>query len=225
MPATVATTLPILDCRELPEFEMHNFDAVRAAFASVDGCAMRQAWRAEPEPDFTPASVRTGRRGHSLLVFAELQDADIFSRATAHNQRMWELGDVLEIFLQPEDSAGYVEFHVTPNNLRLQLRFPDSDRLRRAQAENRFDDLLLPEGVFHSRAWEQPENGKWFVFAEIPAAVVCGEDRSLAGNRWRFSFSRYDYVRGRSEPIISSTSPHAQPNFHRREEWGILQFV
>jgi hypothetical protein len=43
--------------------------------------------------------------------------------------------------------------------------------------------------------------------------------------KWRFSFSRYDYIRGRQEPILSSTSPHAWPDFHQREEWGTLIFV
>ena len=216
---------PQLDCRKLPAFDADKPDAVRAAFAPAEGCVMRQAWLAEPEPDFTTAVVRAGWRGNSLLVFAELEDADIFTRATAHNQRMWELGDVLEIFLSAENSAGYVEFHVTPNNLRLQLRFPNPAAVRRAQTENRFDDLTLPDGVFHSRTWVAREKKEWFAYAEIPGAVVCGVDQPLVRTRWRFSFSRYDYIRGRSEPMISSTSPHAQPNFHRREEWGTLIFV
>jgi hypothetical protein len=216
--------LPQLNCRQLPVFEADKLDAVRAAFARAEGCVMRQAWLPEPEPDFTTAVVRAGWRGNSLLVFAELEDADIFTRATAHNQRMWELGDALEIFLSPENSASYVEFHVTPNNFRLQLRFPDTATLRRAQAENRFDHLMLPDGVFHSGAWIQPENKKWFAFAEIPAVAVCGAD-NMVGTRWKFSFSRYDDIRGRSEPVISSTSPHTRPDFHRREEWGTLIFV
>lgn len=235
----MSTTLPQLHCRQLPAFDTDSLDAVRAAFVSAAGCAMRQAWLAKPEPDFTPAVVRAGWRANSLLVFAELEDADIFTRATAHNQRMWELGDVLEIFLSPEKSASYVEFHVTPNNLRLQLRFPDTATLRRAQTENRFDHLMLSDGVFYSRTWAQPENQKWFAFAEISANAVCGavgvqasvcppdtpkREFQLAGMKWRFSFSRYDYVRGRGEPMISSTSPHAQPDFHRREEWGTLIF-
>lgn len=224
MPDTVLIPPPQLKCRALPAFDADKLDAVRGAFARADGCGLRQAWLPAPEPDFTPATVRVGWRGHSLLVFAELADADIFSRATAPNQRMWELGDVLEIFLAPENSASYAEFHVTPNNFRLQLRFPDTATLRRAQAENRFDHLLLPDGVFHSRAWAQPENNKWYAFAEIPAAVVGGADQPLAGKKWRFSFSRYDYIRGRRQPIFSSTSPHTQPDFHRREEWGTLIF-
>jgi len=222
MPDTALIYPPQLKCRALPAFDADRLDAVQAAFAPAEDCGLRQAWRAAPEPDFTPATVRTGWRGHSLLVFAELADADIFSRATAPNQRMWELGDALEIFLAPENSASYAEFHVTPNNFRLQLRFPDTATLRQAQAENRFEHLLLPDGGFHSRAWTQPENQKWFVFADIPAAVAGGAESPLAGTRWRFSFSRYDCIRGRRQPIFSSTSPHTQPDFHRREEWGIL---
>jgi hypothetical protein len=183
-----------------------------------------QAWLTQPERDFKSAIVRVGRAGNSLRVFAELEDADIFTRATSHNQRMWELGDVLEIFLHPASSPNYVELHVTPNNRRLQLSFPDTATLRRAQAENFFDHLILSDGVFHSHTWSQPEKGKWYVHAEIPAALVCGEDQLPVDGEWRFSFSRYDYTRGRQEPVISSTSPHAQPDFHRREEWGTLFF-
>jgi hypothetical protein len=119
----------------------------------------------------------------------------------------------------------YVEFHVTPNNYRLQLRIPDTATLRRAQAANAFDELLLPDGVFRSRTWTQAEKRKWFVYAVIPAAAVYGADQPLDGRRWRFSFSRYDYIGGRPEPIISSTSPHAMADFHRRQEWGTLLFV
>jgi hypothetical protein len=222
----MSTTPPQLHCRPLPAFDADELDSVRAAFAGAEACVMRQAWLAALEKDFAPAPVRVGTRGESLAVFAELEDADIFSRATAHNQRMWELGDVLEVFLSPENAAHYVEFHVTPNNLRLQLRFPDTATLRRAQAENKFDHLLLPDGVFRSRVWSQPESKRWFALMEIPVGVVCGDEPSpVAGTRWKFSFSRYDCTRGRSEPIYSSTSPHAKLDYHRREEWGTMTFV
>ena len=216
---------PQLRCRQMPALKTDRLDAVQSAFAQAEGCLMQQAWRAAPEKDFTPATVRAAWRGDLLLVFAELEDADIFSRATAHNQRMWELGDVLEIFLSPENSTSYVEFHVTPNNFRLQLRFPDTATLRKAQKENRFDHLVLPDGVFGSHTWTQPEKKRWFALAEIPIAAIGGTDQRLPGMRCNFSFSRYDCIGGRDEPIISSTSPHARPDFHRREEWGTLIFV
>jgi len=36
---------------------------------------------------------------------------------------------------------------------------------------------------------------------------------------WLLSFGRYDYSPDRPLPVISSTSPHAVCNFHRKEEW------
>jgi hypothetical protein len=158
------------------------------------------------------------------LVFAELTDIDIHSAATALNQRMWELGDTFEMFLRPAGQEAYVEFHVTPNNQRLQLRIANPEALRRARAANVIDEFLLPGDVYYSATWVQPEHRRWFVFADIPAVVVCGTTEVIAGSRWHFSFSRYDYSRGSGEPVISSTSPHAEADFHRQQEWGLLEF-
>ena len=216
---------PRLECRELPAFAADSLADVRAAFERADGCFLGQAWRAELEADFTPGTVRVGWRGDSLLVLAELQDADIFTRATALNQRMWELGDTFEIFLQPAAAPGYAEFHVTPNNQRLQIAFANVAAYERVQASGNFEELFVPGELFHSRTWCQPEKQTWWVYAEIPAASVCGTMGPLPGTDWRFSFSRYDCIRGRPEPILSSSSPHAVAGFHRRQEWGTLHFV
>jgi hypothetical protein len=183
-----------------------------------------QSWLAAREPAFAPGQVRAGWRPDALLLFAELTDRDIFSNATVLNQRMWELGDTFEMFLRPAGQTAYVEFHVTPKNQRLQLRIPNTESLRRAQAANQFDELLLPGNVFHSATWVQPEHHKWFVYTAIPAIAACGQPRINAGSLWHFSFSRYDCTRGQKEPVISSTSPHAQPDFHRQQEWGVLNF-
>jgi len=53
---------------------------------------------------------------------------------------------------------------------------------------------------------------------------VCGSNDPLAGRRWHFSFSRYDDTQGVTEPVISSTSPHAVANFHSQKEWGVIEF-
>ena len=199
--------------------------AVRAAFASATPCALGQEWRAELEPDFAPGQVRVGWRLDELLVFAELTDRDIFSHATGDNQRMWELGDTFEIFLRPAGQTEYFELHVTPNNHRLQLCFPDATALERLRATGRIDEFVFPDGAFHSRTWVQSGNQKWFVFAAVPARMVCGQAQLIPGSRWHFSFSRYDCTRGNPEPVISSTSPHVVASFHRQEEWGEMTFV
>jgi hypothetical protein len=216
---------PAIWCLPLPDFDQSNLDSVRVAFEAATPCAMGQAWRAAVEPGFAPGQVRIGWREDSLLIFAELNDHDIFSSATTTNQRMWELGDTFEVFLRPDGQTEYIELHVTPNNQQLRLRFASTEALRSAQAANVFDDFLLPWNVFYSATWLQPENQKWFVYAAIPAIAVCSQARIRAGSRWHFSFSRYDYTRGNGEPVVSSTSPHAVADFHRQQEWGELVFA
>ncbi len=193
----------ILECHRLDPFDADCLEQIREAFTGATPLTMRQAWRTEPEPGFLPATIRTGWRDDSLLIFAELPDADIFNAATALNQETWLLGDVLEVFLQAEGQAGYVEFQVTPGNILFQKSF-----LENGPAQ------LIPGRAFDSQTWIDRGAQCWWVYMEIPALP--------ANRRWRFSFSRYDYTRDRPHPIISSTSAHAEPDFHRVHEWGTL---
>lgn len=214
-----------IECHELPVFNADSLDDVRRAFHSAAPCFLRQAWREREEADFAPGTVRLGWRDESLLVFAELTDADIFSSATRFNQRLWELGDSFEIFLRPVEQEAYVEFQVSPDNQRLQLRYPDAAALGRAQDTGSIEDVLVHDKVFHSNTWVRSQERQWYIFAEIPAASVRSKTGPLPGDQWRFSFSRYDYTRGHKEPVISSTSPHTEANFHRQQEWGMISFL
>ena len=214
----------MIQCPALPAFDESDLAAVRAAFSAAPACALGQAWRQAPEPGFLQGTVRFGWRPDALLLFAELDDAQIVSRATGLNQRMWELGDVIEVFLRPEKQPAYVEFQITPPNYTLQLRFPDSATLRRAQAADHFDDYLLPGRVFHSRTWLEPERQRWFVYAAFPATVVSGAEEVIPGERWHFSVSRFEDSGNGQAPIPSSTSTHPVPDFHRQAEWGQIQF-
>jgi hypothetical protein len=212
-------------CRELPAFDASNLNAVQAAFQNSEASLFQQAWLPKQEIDFTPGNVRTGWRANSLLIFAEFIDADIFTNATDHHQRFWELGDTFEIFLRPVEQESYAEFHVTPNNLRLHLHFPSAVAAEHARKTGSLENVLVRQKEFISRTWVQPEAGRWFAFVEIAASSINKELKDLRGSRWRFSFSRYDYTRGQKEPVISSTSAHAVPDFHRQAEWGELLFV
>ncbi|HUR20211.1 MAG TPA: carbohydrate-binding family 9-like protein [Vicinamibacterales bacterium] len=218
---------PTVDCRPLPPFASHDLEGVRAAFAAARPIPLGQAWLAAPEHDFAPGIVRTGWRENSLLVFADLADADVFTLAKRHNDRFWELGDTFEMFLQPPGQDGYVELHVAPNNLRLQLRFAKPPSARDADP---FTSALIHDQAFDSRTWLKPATRGWCVFAEIPLMTLIerqqlGPAPVLSSSTWRFSFSRYDATRGREHPVISSSSPHTKPAFHRPNEWGHIYFA
>jgi len=216
--------LPQIICPELPAFETGDLDSVRESFQNAASCILHQGWLAKPETDFAPAIVRTGSRAGSLLVFAELTDVDIFTRATKPYERLWELGDTFEIFLRPVEQESYVEFHIAPNNLRLQLRFADADAVEIARKTGSLENALIRNDIFYSKTWVRPEIGRWFAFAEIPVKAVSENSKPLRGSEWFFSFSRYDYTCGRKGPVISSTSPHTKPDFHCQSEWGTMRF-
>jgi hypothetical protein len=213
----------VLKCPPLPPQSTVDLPAIIEMFETVPPQALAQAWLEKEEDHFAPGFVRAGWRGNSLLVFAQLIDRDIFNLATGHNQRAWELGDSFEIFLQPAGHSAYVEFQITPDNLRVQLRFADAQALDHLRNNRSIESVLMHGEMFHSRTW-QTSAQCWYVYAEIKAVNLGDEAGPLHGRQWLYSFSRYDYTRRREMPVISSTSPHAEPDFHRRQEWGIMNF-
>jgi len=211
----------MITCRELPFFRHDALEAVRAAFRGAMSIPLRQHWLPQTQTEFRSGTVCTGWRDNDLFVFAELDDADIFTAATGPNQRMWELGDTFEIFLRAEPQVPYIELHVTPPNHRLQLRFASAQAFR----SKGFEHHLVGGDVFSSWTWIRPDYQHWCLLAQIPSTVVSDVPTSLKGQQWRFSFSRYDYTRGQKKPVLSSTSPHPVFDFHRQEDWGKLAFA
>jgi len=184
---------------------------------------MKQTWFQVPQQEFAPGFVFTGWREADFFVFAELRDADIFTFAKENQQRLWMLGDTFEIFLRHPDQETYFEFHVAPNNLKLQLRFPDTQVAARVGRSQRFEEVMVEGDPFVSQTWVKPEIQRWFVLAQISGQLF-EQNENLLGSKWSFSFCRYDYTRGQNVPVISSTSAHTKPDFHRRHEWGTICF-
>jgi hypothetical protein len=214
-----------LQCLRLANFDISNWNTIKEAFADALPCDLLQAWREIPEAEFQPAQARAGWRDGALWVYAELSDRDIFNDAAYFNDRTYELGDLFEILIRPEGQDDYFEFHITPENQQLQLHWPDADAIWKF--DERHESLkpyFVPKVLLASQTEVQHQNHFWRVLAKIPSSVALSKNIQ-AGDVWTFSFSRYDSTRGKSEPVLSSCSPHAQPRFHRQHEWGKLYFA
>jgi hypothetical protein len=155
--------------------------------------------------EFRTGFVRLAWREGALYVHADLDDDDPRSEATGDHQLMWKLGDVFEMFLRDLSEERYRELHVTPNGHRFQLSFPRPGMSYR--------ECIVYEPLFDFRVIHRA--GGWQVAARVPWPV----DRPAL-----FSFSRYDCPRGLESPVLSSTSAHALPSFHRQEEWTRIEF-
>lgn len=227
-PSSIADVMTApLKCFPLPPFSPDDWQDVARAFEDTDRCFLGQHWLPKPEVGFQSASVCVGWQADALWVYAELYDEDIFNRVTDLNQIAIEQGDVFEIFLRPEGAETYFEFHVTPENNVLQLRWPSSETYRNLPRVGTVDERLAPyflaPQLIDTWTHIDREEKKWRVLVSINWEVL--ERQPLAGGEtWTFSFSRYDDARHWGKPMLSSSSLHPKADFHRQQDWGTLTF-
>jgi hypothetical protein len=215
-----------INCPRATSFEHDDWDAIRKAFDKSPTVYLRQHWLSDPQEAFYPARVRTAWTNDALLVFAELDDADIFNPSREFNAPAFKRGDVFEVFLRPIEQDAYYEFHIGPDNQIFQLRVPSATTFRERPKGDIPEEWLVQKQVIESRTKIQNLDKSWLVLAEIPFAMIAEARNPKLGSQWLFSFSRYDYYQGDPTPVLSSTSSHDMPvSFHRQEDWGLLSFV
>lgn len=213
--------MSLFSCPLLPEFDAQNWDSIEEVFALVPSVALRQHWRTAPEALFLPATAQFGWRDSTLFLFGVLQDQDIFNTADGLNQETWMLGDVLELFLRPPHDETYFEFHITPENQRLQLRLPDAKAISSGRDWREFH---VSNSLFTGRTQVDATRQTWRVLMAVDLRALLQMEFAFPTPPWKVSVCRYDWTRGLEEPVISSSSPHQSANFHRQHEWGELVF-
>jgi hypothetical protein len=207
----------------LPSLEESNWEGVDLALAEAPALFLRQAWLPSPQEGFRPGIVRLGWQESTIIVAASLDDDRIFTRATADHQRLWELGDVFEIFLRDAERDDYFELHIAPGDKRLQLHFPSRQTVADLRSgHGRLNDFITRQSLFDFRA--RTSAGKWDILVWIPASSLGLKVSRLTGRSLFASFSRYDYSSDGGPAVLSSTSAHPTPDFHRQEEWISLIF-
>lgn len=195
--------------------------AIRAGQDQPAVFTLSQPWQKYRDVAFRPTRVELRWQPDALLVEAELDDADAISSSTADGQKMWELGDVFEMFVQVGGRTDYVEMHVTPHGHRLHLQLPGTFGRRPDGSVATFEEMLVRPPAFDATA-ERTARG-WRVRAAIPARVL-GLDNFDAGRRLRVSFCRYD-ASPSAPPVLSTSARHPVVSFHRPDEWTRVTLV
>jgi len=169
-----------------------------------------QNWLPTTEPGFQPGTANFSWKEGVLDLKVDLIDEEVITTATANQQRLWEHGDVVELFVQRIGESGYREYQVSPNGFTLALSYPDLLGVAAVRSGERpIDEFFVQDSSIMATA-EFTETG-WVARFSIPLAGVTGE-------RIRVSCCRYDAGTGRAS-IISSTSPHPVRDFHRPQDW------
>ena len=152
----------------------------------------------------------------TLRILGVFRDSDIGNRARNDNEKTWETGDVMECFIQLPGHEDYFEFHVTPEERKLQLHLPSA--LRRA--EQTFEEELCETGL-RVAACAEPDRNFWSGELKIPFAGIGLKTEQLNG--LAFAICRYNYNTGCPKPEISSTVAFSGETFHAPDQWHILR--
>lgn len=208
-----------MKCHEIGPAE--TWEEVEAVFAAAPVWEFDQAWLAVREPEFRKATVRMGWHADRFCYFAKLEDHFPTTRARTRNERLWELGDVLELFAGLPGHPAYIEYHAAPNGQVLQLLWPDATALGSVAGLEDLGRFSVTDDRAISRV--KIVDGGWQVYGELPSSCLPGAALPLAGTTWQISFGRYDH-HADGTFTLSSTSPLTAPAYHRRHEWREVQF-
>lgn len=183
-----------------------------------------QAWQVSPERDATlrRGTARVLWEPSALIFEARFTGVNQRNRATALNQRTWELGDVCEVFVFGEDMPAYLEVHVTPENQRLQLRFPPGaiEEVRAGRAT--LASFMVPDPSWVETSVTLMDAEQVLYRIRIPTTSLGLAVPLAPGTALRAAVCRYDYGASPDGPVLSSTAPLREPFFHRFAEWSPL---
>jgi hypothetical protein len=168
-----------------------------------------QHWLPKLEDDFRPGTATFSWEKGRLRLEADFIDEEVGSTATANQQKMWEHGDVIELFYQRKGRNDYHEYQISPNGFTLALHYPDyASAVAVRKGERQLEEFFITapleaEAILTSHGWR---------------GMIVAPLEGTAGDTVKVSCSRYDYGTGRP-PVLSSTSLHSAREFHRASEW------
>ena len=180
-------------------------------------------WDKKNTGDGTKAKLLWDDKG--LYYSATMTDAELTAYGTKHNDEIWN-GDVFELFFKARtDRPEYHEFEVNPHAAILELPIPGRP----------FDFAALvklpPAGLkavaVVDGTLDKPgdvDKG-WSVEGFIPwSAFAISGGKPKPGAVWTFALCRYDYGPKGTEPVLMSSAPLTEGNYHRYEDYSKLTF-
>lgn len=144
----------------------------------------------------------------NLVVRAAAYDSFLHNNAVIDNEKTWQLGDVIEFFVQAPGHEDYYEFHVTPEAKRLQLHLLDYRTIKQVPWEEKLVDvgLNVRSSVF---------DGVWVSEMRLPfAAIGIASIRGI-----RYAVCRYNYPQAGDPERSSSMLTDEIYGFHNPPVW------
>ena len=155
-----------------------------------------------------------------LYVAAKLQDSNLQSRYTNHDDELWK-EDAFEIFIDPKgDKRHYYELQINPKGVIFDSYLPKYRKNQNDWSSNMVGAVQL-DGTFND---DSDSDRSWSVELKIPFATMekGGGIPPKAGDKWRANFFRVDLTKSKKE--YAAWSPPMRGDFHTLARFGQLVF-
>jgi hypothetical protein len=168
-----------------------------------------------------PGEVRFAWDDEFFYAGVRFVDSDIVARGERDQMHHYLLGDVVELFLQPEGAPGYWEFYATPAGRKTSFFLPERRKLT-----ERSCGLRVAARVNGTLNDSRDRDLDWTAELAVPFADLSSLGQPFGpGGRWRILVARYNYGRDLPEPELSMVPQLSRTDFHLLEEYGALKLV
>ena len=208
----------------------------------IDGWLDEMMWREAKAYPLGLARDRAGRNNHVeeegvirlawddryLYVAVDFKDSDVVAEGLTDQLPHFQLGDVCEVFLKPENQSWYWELYVTPLSRKSNFFFPGSGRFG-LQSNFQYDCGMRVSAKFEGTInnW-QDKDKRWTAEMAIPIRDLRANGETFGpGSDWRILVARYNYSRYRTQrgPELTMVPTLSETNFHLLDEYIPLRLI
>jgi len=179
------------------------------------------------DPLLEGGKIRLAWDDKYFYLGAELVDSDVVAEGEKDQLRQFLLGDVVELFLKPDDQTWYWELYVTPRGNKSSYWFPGRGRVSLDSAFNPYECGLKVAATYDGTLnnWQDVDKG-WTAEMAMPISELTKRGESFGPRAtWRILVGRYNHSRYLYLKELSATPKLSITNFHTLKEYAILRLT
>ncbi len=202
---------------------------------TVDGILDEPVWKAAPVYQLLPAMDRAGRGeapaeagevriawdDQALYLCITFLDTDIVAEGGEDQMHHYRLGDLVELFLKPDDRPGTWELYATPRGRKTSFWLPRKGTI--TDGANGLRVAARSEGTLNRSG---DRDRRWTAEMAMPLETLASPYPGFRpGSRWRILVARYNYGRTQPDPELSSVPQLSRTDFHMPDEYAVLDWI
>jgi len=181
---------------------------------------------AEGNQPAEPGEVRLAWDDKYFYVGIKYYDSDIVAEGDEDQLHHYNLGDLVELFLKPEEETWYWELYATPKGKKTSFWFPGRGRTGLPSGWKYRCGLRVAAKCAGTLNDWRDKDEYWMAEMAMPISDLTARGESFRpGAKWRILVARYNYTRYLPAKELSMTPQLTKTSYHRCEEYAVLDLA